>query len=544
MAGIFDLARKELSRTPNRNIKSGVKNYNRNCTTTKCFTFGNLPKTSIISTDKFLEYIDKVSKRPRILHDIIPCYSSTDVCEGSNISLHSIRKAKQVAEKIHKHFESYTNPERSKRGYEGGFFIWAYHPQEGNEHIHTIHDCRYFASRCRCFILSQIPVKRRTRRGRYDAECTISFYDNLSKYFNVQKGIDFYVFMPAYSRYLVRSNGDLSIARSNGERPVTNMETTEFEDRNLCERETRQAQLLNGISSGVQTLGEEANFGSQAMPVDRKTKEILQFLWTFLVCPPENCCRTNIWLQNNTLINIFDTDECFKKAITLYKRLISNLSLQEIYDKYNNKTLLFDTTDANLSVMYYGIDESIEILKKFLIFQVGLENYDEFLATLFNVLNKSNGKKNTIWIKGPPDCAKSWFVSSIEGFMISVGKTSIMNRTNHFCLSSCSDCRLIILDELVYEPIYTDTLKLLFGGNTCKVAKKYTDDVTIFKTPCIVMSNGECIPDIKVFSTRVQKYTWSSLSTNLRDDMNVNVCHKKIHPFAFLKYWKEQNMFE
>lgn len=198
--------------------------------------------------------------------------------------------------------------------------------------------------------------------------------------------------------------------------------------------------------------------------------------------------------------------------------------------------------DGNTSIYYYTESESYDILINFLKFQLE-DNYEEFLVTLFNVLNKTNGKKNALWIKGPPDCAKSWFFSSIECFMITVGKVSIMNRTNHFCLSSCTDCRLILLDELCFEPLHTDTLKLLFSGNPVKVSKKYADDVTINKTPCIIMSNGDCLPNIPVFNSRIEKYEWSQVPKDKNLLFNANMCSKKLHPFVFFKIWKELELY-
>lgn len=213
------------------------------------------------------------------------------------------------------------------------------------------------------------------------------------------------------------------------------------------------------------------------------------------------------------------------------------MTIDELYDRYKSKTCLFNAIHGNVSIEYYDRESSLAVLQKFLIYQFGdNEAVHEFLELVYHWLNKNTGKKNTIWIQGPADCGKSWFISSIENLCISTGRVSVMNRTNAFPLSSCTDTKLIVLDELSFDPtIYTDTLKLLLGGSPLKISKKYCNDITIKHTPVIIASNGECIPSTAEFNARINKFTWSKC--DLQDLFKF-----KIHPLAFIDYWEQNNI--
>ena len=247
--------------------------------------------------------------------------------------------------------------------------------------------------------------------------------------------------------------------------------------------------------------------------------------------PPEDCIRCPMFLeQTNNFID--ENDDEFKRAVSLYKRKLLYMTIDEIYDKFKDKTCLFNAIHGNVSVEYYDRETSLDKLVKFLSFQI--EDPDavpQFMELLYMWLNKLTGKKNTIWLQGPADCGKSWFITSLENLCITTGRVSVMNRTNNFPLSSCTDTKLIVLDELSYDPtIFTDTLKLLLGGNALKISKKYCNDVTLKHTPVIIASNGECIPDTPEFKARINKFIW-------KKPKDTSIFKLKIHPWAFFDYW-------
>lgn len=75
---------------------------------------------------------------------------------------------------------------------------------------------------------------------------------------------------------------------------------------------------------------------------------------------------------------------------------------------------------------------------------------------------------------------------------------------------------------------------MLLGGDPVVANVKYEKGNYIYKTPCIIMSNGKCIPNIPVFDVRIHHYILKPLT-----NFDRGLFCKRIHPFTFIDVWKD-----
>lgn len=474
--------------------------------------------------DSFIRDATVENRESRIINNRNTKYKSCASCK---------KITDELWEKTARHLE-----ESSRYAYQGALFIWTEHFSEENSHIHVVHDCRFGNSTCRCSILSGLPIKRRNSRSRTPSEYTKDGWYALTLYLVLRTGIGrrCVVYLANNGCRTLRASRDIRCSKDG---TVAGEATMDFTDSavQFCsysgQQNIKRFRRENYDDTSQKGGPQKKSFGKR----NSTAQEVLEFLWQHLVVPIEHCMLLPQWIEHDNLAFINAQNEEFKLGIDIYKRKILNMSIIELYNHYKDKPLYFNETTGNLHRLYHNIDVSLQYLDKFLSFQFQ-QNDDaklEFMSTLYNTLAKRNGKKNTIWLYGPPDCGKSYFVESIRGLMITSGSTSIMNRTNNFPFNTLINVRLGILDELSYDPaIYTDPLKMLLGGNTIHVSKKYADDLPIHKTPIIIMSNTECLPNIEAFRSRLSRYVWCKCTDNTITPM----FEKLLHPFSIIKLFE------
>jgi phage/plasmid-associated DNA primase len=83
------------------------------------------------------------------------------------------------------------------------------------------------------------------------------------------------------------------------------------------------------------------------------------------------------------------------------------------------------------------------------------------------------------------------------------------NKQNIFAYQECVNRRILLWNEPNYSAEETDNLKMLLGGDnfTCRV--KYKNDVSVQRTPVIVLSN-EWVAFMKdeTYDHRIVVYSW------------------------------------
>lgn len=473
----------------------------------------------------YLDHIDGRHLRPRLLHDIVPFKRRSDTHgspDARNEELVSFfRTARDVFSK------------KSLEKFGGGVLIYREHYEEGHEHLHIVHDCTFSNATCRCAFMARFQIKPRDRKRRqYTSAMGRDDWERLTNYllFQRERGASF----------IRTSDGKIFACVDNAATrlfevcEIARPENLAIEDGKVCIGNRTELPRGSGSAENINREGllesEEAPQG----PKNFQESKVFQFLLKYLISPPDSCHLLKHYYTDRHLLNINESQKEYRNALSLYKRVILNKSLTEIHEMYSPENKIYNAINGDPFNMYFDADTSANKIKSFLTAQFNhTEGVVHFISTLYNILMKQNGKKNCLWIRGPPDSNKSTFIKIVEQLMITCGRVSIMNKTNNFPFSSCTECRLIVLDELSFDPaIYTDQLKLLLSGEPMKVSKKYCEDVYIYKTPIIAVSNGECFPSTDVFNCRIEKFFFNTTNVSL-------IGEKYCHPDGLLLLFKE-----
>jgi hypothetical protein len=299
---------------------------------------------------------------------------------------------------------------------------------------------------------------------------------------------------------------------------------------------------------------ENSNSNEHRGKSERKARrietEICTFLDNNLLCPPENCVLVEEYRKNNFIKFFNARDKEFASALKYFNNKIFSMSLQDIYNHYKDKNLYFKCLSTNLDSLYFSREYSLKWLEYLLLQQFQCkERSDEFMVDLYLLLTHQSEKQNCISIVGERDAGKSYLIESVGDLCVTYGSTTVMNKTDNFCMSSLINKKLIILDEVTFDSIYAEKLKLLFSGNPCTVAVKYENAVEISRTPVIAMANSEKFPSCEIWNCRIKRYKWKKIdfSENYSDEtvfdpddillFKKNKYIRKIHPYAIIDYW-------
>lgn len=493
-----------------------------------------------IGCDGLVGSLSRGSFRSRMLRDIIPLRPSTDRNAKAQLpgkSRPGLSNSASWESNLKKYRDIFDKIAKEKN--HGRFFVYSEHLIPNFEHIHVVHDCSYGNGSCRCTFLGGIPFLQRQKRYRcFSTELDANFWFNAAKYFLLaEDGRRAYVKMA--DGEVISTGCDFATTRllplhSKGSEPAM--------DDTYCQiyAQSRTANAQNELSSTtIHEIGGQDGNEQSPMPRDNKEAAVFRFLIKNLVSPPEICDKLPQYFEDNFLININSTNDRFKNAIDLYKRFILPKSLLDIYTMYKDCPCIFAASNGDVNQHYWNLPDSVQFLTEFLHLQlIDTEAITSFVENLCRVLTKNNGKKNCIWLKGPSDCGKSWLIKSVEGLMITSGRISLLNKNNNFPFSSVIDCRLIVLDELNFDPIlWTDPLKLLLSGDPISVSVKYKNDVMLYKTPVITMSNTDCLPSTDHFTCRYDKFHFNVIKHH-------KMFEKLLHPFSFLYVFKKYGVWD
>lgn len=239
------------------------------------------------------------------------------------------------------------------------------------------------------------------------------------------------------------------------------------------------------------------------------------------------------WSKSNTTLNV-----CFNlRAMELINK--STKELYDSYKSYESVNLIFNAPDSNISEYYYSVEDSVKILTALIDYQFsGIEGeIKAFLLNLYNVCDKIIPKRNCFCVISPPNAGKNYFFDSVIHYYLNFGQIGNFNKYCSFPLMECINRRILLWNEPSAEPASFETLKCIFGGDTCNVKVKYQDDAVLQRTPTIVLSNNDIFPHDEAFRSRMFLYTWRPCEM-LKD-------HKlKPHPLAWPHLLMYYNIWE
>lgn len=148
-----------------------------------------------------------------------------------------------------------------------------------------------------------------------------------------------------------------------------------------------------------------------------------------------------------------------------------------------------------------------------------------FLLQCFKVCNKTNGKRNSIFIVGSSNAGKTLFAEALTSFFLNKGNMRNPSRQERFSFQECSERRIIFWNEAKLDPANYDNIKRLLAGDTCSVAVKFKEDQVVPKTPIIVCSNNDIFPKNDEYYNRVFSYRWSAFPR-----WSDSIVNMKLHP--------------
>lgn len=194
-----------------------------------------------------------------------------------------------------------------------------------------------------------------------------------------------------------------------------------------------------------------------------------------------------------------------------------------LYEKTNP---LFDAPHGNISQYYMDVPSSYAAIVELLEYQLG-SDVPDFVTNLYNLLERRVPKKNCMEIVSPPSAGKNFFFDAVVSFYINRGTIHNFNKYSSFPLQDAVGKRILIWNEPNCESSAFETIKKIFGGDVDSVAVKYSSDMTVTRTPVIVLSNHETFPRIPAFNHRMFRYRWQTCPKLLEYD-------KKVNPLALI----------
>lgn len=454
----------------------------------------------------------------RYLSDVLACDSS--------------REANRISRLVIKH----------ARNYPGNLCLVSTH----DDHVHVVHDCPYSGSTCRCKILQEEEIKFK-RRGALRKRKTISSIQpdqwiNIIKYF-VSNGrwLEFVKVggsvVRLSSRYKALQSRYYQTSES---RPI--LGTCDFQG----------SGELSDEQSDIQDSAETQRTYSRNSRTRRRrsgnlSEEMEKILNEHPVCPLAAIVSTHEWLTNKNLKLLRADDSLVKSYLDAKAEELCYWSMHDFYNFYNQPYCkpTFMAGYQNVEDRYYNIEDSIVICNRLLKYQFDEDTIQikAFLLDLYNIIERKYPKCNTLVIKSNPNGGKNFFIDMFLHFLMNYGQLGLMNKTNNFSLQEATSKRILLWNEPNYENSYTDTLKMLLGGDALSVRVKQKKDCHVYKTPLIVLTN-ENIPFLyeHAFVTRIKKYMW-------KEAPFLKEYNKKPNPlcaFEMFVYWEiiERNIIQ
>lgn len=261
------------------------------------------------------------------------------------------------------------------------------------------------------------------------------------------------------------------------------------------------------------------------------------------------------WLRKypgSPINNIFKSEQYYNSKYVFWNfKKFKNLQILKIFNKefINKSTMemgefakahnpIYNSPNGISFDYYYDMDESIFWMKKILYYQFkSVDAIRAFLVKLVLILDRRNGKCNTVFVQSPPNGGKNLFFDAVVHYYFSFGQIGNFTRFQNFPLMECVEKRILLWNEPQCESGSFETLKMLLGGDTLNVKVKYESDTILSKTPIVVLANYDPFPKDVAYRTRIHKVYWDTM-----DDL-IN-CKLKLYPLSFYDVLKYFNVFD
>nr|QOD39479.1 NS1 [uncultured densovirus] len=416
-------------------------------------------------------------------------------------------------------------------------------------HLHIVHDCSYTTSQCRCTWLQKAEIvyglrrRGRSQRGRpLSNKLSVSDIKNILFYFT-QKGRRT-VYIKVGGR-VERVPDEMSTMAFQGSEGLEGLEgqgeqSTQNDDTELRRSGEQEADACARRSRrGCEAISEKRR-SSKGNASVRRMEKIVTMCKNYPMSPVEGILNHPIWLKDEELKFLTGEDKEVKAALNNWTKQLCTWTIDDYNVLYSDETCkpIFSAGYGNVDNYYYGVEQSVDVLVELLNYQF---NHDDeyvlaFITSLFDILERRVPKLNTIYIRSPPSSGKNYFFDCIKDYYINVGKMCRANKTNNFAFQDAEGRRLVMWNEPNYSPEFIEILKELLGGDATNVSVKYKNELPVYRTPVIILTNSSLsIERAPAFKDRMKVYLWQP-APYLAD------YNKKPHPLATFKLFQRYNL--
>jgi phage/plasmid-associated DNA primase len=156
------------------------------------------------------------------------------------------------------------------------------------------------------------------------------------------------------------------------------------------------------------------------------------------------------------------------------------------------------------------------------------EKISNFARDVVAVINKRSGKKNCLWLQGVSNAGKSQVIGSLLNayFPNTMGTPNNSPRTT-FTFNDCMYKRVILWEEPNITIDNIEDVKIILGGQDCRIDAKYQSSAVMQATPFFITSN---------------KHLWALTQGNKQELLNrvhwyrMDQVSPQSNPFPFRKW--------
>lgn len=236
-------------------------------------------------------------------------------------------------------------------------------------------------------------------------------------------------------------------------------------------------------------------------------RRLVKAIEEFLCVPFYSTCELRGWITNPTLSFFDKADPDYKRAVSTVSRKIQFLSCKEIFGliQHAKDPVWYARSEAH----YLSEVPSIQAVQMLLLHQYEQpEEVRKFLQRVYNVCERREPKRNSMFVCGPPNCGKTWFFDMVCAYYLNVGHVANFVRGEHFPLNDCVGRRILMWNEPNLMLSAYDTVKMLAGGDPCPANVKYQGHSVISRTPLILTGNRRIFQKDEIRTSRMYFEQW------------------------------------
>lgn len=403
-------------------------------------------------------------------------------------------------------------------------------------HIHFIHDCNRNHGSCRCTVFRKLEHIRYAKGKVYCTNLTIDDIICLLLYFCEEGKETAYILFGNARAALPTQDALLQLQGHRWDSGPGKISVCGLVD-DLPLRESEcHIQAYPGSDVNSNAGGSRKGWKATRKGNDPQLVKLKAFCLAHYHVPLDSITRSKVWLESEfEFIRIGD-----KNLRLVFDAINSSLvhkTLSQLEDFWLNDVgeYFWESEESvNLGHKYLTVDESVKLLEKFLVYQMG-DGVEEFLTVLANVLNRRTHKKNSIEIVSPPSAGKNWFFDPLFIFLGSHGQIKNVTKYTNFAFDNCFNKRVLFWNEPQFENQFYETCLMLLAGDPLSADAKWLSVAQIVRTPVIITCNQSKFPSIQKWNDRMYRFTWSSCDW-------LNDVHERINPLSYVALFRKYNV--